>query len=80
MYTCHLNVAIYLCIDCINNKLYKYPTCQLTSSRVVGIPLDTQWVDIDHMQNYKDFTWDADNFPAADVSAFVGDLHANVSY
>ena len=42
-----------------------------------GIPLDTQWMDIDYMQNYKDFTLDSTNFPQAEVSSFVKGLHAN---
>jgi len=42
-----------------------------------GIPLDTQWMDIDYMQNYKDFTLDSVNFPQAEVSSFVSQLHAN---
>ena len=43
-----------------------------------GIPLDTQWMDIDYMQNYRDFTTDAANFPTAEVASFVRDtLHAN---
>eukprot|EP01034_Spumella_vulgaris_P029295 gene29295-36320_t len=41
-----------------------------------GIPLDTQWMDIDYMQNYRDFTLDSTNFPQAEVSKFVDDLHA----
>ena len=42
-----------------------------------GIPLDTQWMDIDYMQNYKDFTLDSTNFPQAEVLSFVQGLHAN---
>ncbi len=42
-----------------------------------GIPLDTQWMDIDYMQEYRDFTTDAVQFPAADVQAFVQQLHAD---
>eukprot|EP01032_Pedospumella_encystans_P025930 gene25930-29291_t len=42
-----------------------------------GFPLDTQWMDIDYMQNYKDFTLDSTNFPQAEVSSFVKGLHAN---
>lgn len=42
-----------------------------------GIPLDTQWVDIDYMQNYRDFTTDADNFPMTEMKSFVDSLHEN---
>lgn len=42
-----------------------------------NIPLDTQWMDIDYMQNYKDFTFDSVNFPVAEVAVFVDQLHAN---
>jgi alpha-D-xyloside xylohydrolase len=41
------------------------------------IPLDTQWMDIDYMQNYRDFTVDSSNFIASDVKNFVAGLHAN---
>jgi alpha-glucosidase (family GH31 glycosyl hydrolase) len=41
-----------------------------------NIPLETQWMDIDYMQNYRDFTYDAVQFPASQVSAFVDNLHA----
>ena len=41
----------------------------------IGIPLDTQWADIDYMQNYRDFTTDSVNFPTAEVKSFVNQLH-----
>jgi len=41
------------------------------------IPLDTQWMDIDYMQNYRDFTTDSVNFPTAQMGAFVDSLHAS---
>jgi len=42
-----------------------------------NIPLDTQWMDIDYMQNYRDFSYDSVNFPTSEVKKFVDGLHAN---
>jgi len=42
-----------------------------------NIPLDTQWVDIDYMQAYRDFTFDSVNFPLNEVVSFVEGLHKN---
>jgi alpha-glucosidase (family GH31 glycosyl hydrolase) len=42
-----------------------------------GIPLDTQWMDIDYMQNYRDFTLDAAQFPQSEVAQFVDRLHTD---
>jgi len=38
-----------------------------------GIPLDTQWSDIDYMKDYRDFTYDKVNFDG--LGDFVKDLH-----
>lgn len=40
-----------------------------------GIPLDTQWMDIDYMQDYRDWTWSAGNFDQKQVVSFVDGLH-----
>ena len=40
-----------------------------------GIPLDTQWMDIDYMQDYRDWTWSAGNFDQKQVGVFVDGLH-----
>ena len=39
-----------------------------------GIPLDTQWTDIDYMKVYEDFTFDDNNFNG--LPDFITDLHS----
>ena len=43
--------------------------------RAAEIPLETQWMDIDYMQDYRDFTWSSKNFPVDEVKSFVDTLH-----
>lgn len=45
-----------------------------------NIPLETQWVDIDYMHAYLDFTLDPTNFQESDMTALINDLHANDQY
>jgi alpha-D-xyloside xylohydrolase len=40
-----------------------------------NLPLDIQWMDIDYMQSWRDWTWDGANFPEEQVSKFVDNLH-----
>jgi len=39
------------------------------------IPLDTMSMDIDYMEDYKDFTWNRDSFP--DMAGMIADLKAD---
>lgn len=40
------------------------------------IPLDTQWMDIDYMNAFRDFTVDPVNFPLEETQKFVSGLHS----
>ena len=42
-----------------------------------SIPLETQWLDIDYMDSYLDFTLDPTTYPQARMTAFVDSLHTN---
>ena len=41
-----------------------------------GIPLETQWVDIDYMEEYRDFTTDPVSFPVNEMKKFLNYLHS----
>jgi alpha-glucosidase (family GH31 glycosyl hydrolase) len=65
-----------------HNCKYGYTSIQQVEQVVAnysaaGIPLDTQWVDIDYMDVYKDFTTDPLAFPQSEVASFVNQLHSN---
>ncbi len=66
----------------LDNCRYGYTSLAEVEQVVAGyanaqIPLDTQWVDIDYMQNYRDFTTDSINFPSSEMAEFVDQLHLN---
>ena len=63
-----------------HNCRWGYPNLETVKEVVANysaaaIPLETQWVDIDYMDKYKDFTVDPVNFPASDMKAFITELN-----
>ncbi|OQR94692.1 lysosomal alpha-glucosidase [Achlya hypogyna] len=60
-----------------HNHVLKDVTSVVDRMRAAGVPQDGQWTDIDVMDKWLDFTWDPVNFPQANFSAFVDDLHAH---
>ena len=45
----------------------------IARNRALGIPYDTQWVDIDYMYKRRDFTYDLAKFPA--LPSIASQLH-----
>jgi alpha-glucosidase len=45
--------------------------------RAFDIPLETIWVDIDYMDQYRDFTLDPHTFKPSGVQEFFGQLHSD---
>mgnify|MGYP004513187307 CR=1 FL=1 len=45
--------------------------------RNFGIPMETIWLDIDYMDQYRDFTLDPVTFPPSGAADFFGWLHGN---
>jgi alpha-glucosidase len=45
--------------------------------KAFDLPLETIWLDIDYMNQYRDFTLDPVNFSPADAKEFLGWLHEN---
>jgi alpha-glucosidase len=45
--------------------------------KAFNIPMETIWLDIDYMDQYRDFTLDPVTFPPSGVADFFGWLHGN---
>ncbi|KAH7357582.1 glycosyl hydrolases family 31-domain-containing protein [Pyrenochaeta sp. MPI-SDFR-AT-0127] len=45
--------------------------------RAFNIPMETIWLDIDYMDQYRDFTLDPVTFPPSEAADFFGWLHGN---
>ncbi|KIM86518.1 glycoside hydrolase family 31 protein [Piloderma croceum F 1598] len=50
---------------------------QVQKMREADIPLEVMWNDIDLYHALRDFTSDPVTFPASEMRAFIGELHAN---
>lgn len=64
------------------NCRYKYPDIDHVEQvvrlhREHAIPLETQWIDIDYMDAWRDFTFDPVHFPQDRMVQFSDQLHAN---
>jgi alpha-glucosidase (family GH31 glycosyl hydrolase) len=55
----------------------QYVTEVVANYSAANIPLETQWMDIDYMDAYLDFTVDPVSFSEADMTAFINNLHTN---
>lgn len=65
-----------------HNCRWGYPDVQYVEAVVAnytaaGIPMQTQWMDIDYMDRYLDFTVDPISFSESDMTAFINGLHRN---
>jgi alpha-glucosidase len=65
-----------------HNCRYGYPSVAyvqdvVTNYSLAEIPLETQWMDIDYMDAYLDFTVDPVTFSSADMTTFINNLHSN---
>jgi alpha-glucosidase len=47
------------------------------SMKAFNIPLETIWLDIDYMRQYRDFTLDPKNFAPSNATEFLNWLHEN---
>jgi alpha-glucosidase len=45
--------------------------------KAFNIPLETIWLDIDYMDQYRDFTTDPHTFPVSEAKAFFDQLHGD---
>ncbi|KAG0052379.1 alpha-glucosidase maltase [Gryganskiella cystojenkinii] len=58
------------------DTLHKVKTV-VSEYRKHDLPLESMWIDIDYMKDYKCFTVDEDRFPLKEFREFVHDLHAH---